>query len=129
MSKNKQLSSLASLSERSIGRGGASPIAPQSVPTTGSDTPIYFVINKTPKQATITIKDGQKQLMQWNTPIDKPTLHLGWRKITTAVQNKNIVFKNQNEQIFFTNLVKKSFGYERRIQFKDLLKNKFSFIE
>lgn len=129
MSKNKQLSSLASLSERSIGRGGATPIAPQSVPTTGSDTSIYFVIDKTPKQATITIKDGQKQLVRWNTPIDKPTLHLGWRKITQAVKDKDIVFKNQNEQIFFTNLVKKSFGYDRPLNFKNILKNKYSFIE
>lgn len=129
MSKNKQLSSLASLSERSIGRGGATPIAPQSVPTTGGDTPIYFVIDKTPKQATITIKDGHKSLMKWNTPIDKPTLHLGWRKITQAVKDKDIVFKNQNEQIFFTNLVKKSFGYDRPLNFKNILKNKYSFIE
>lgn len=129
MSKNNQLSSLAPPSERLFERGGASHIAPQSVPTTRGDTPIFIIIDKTPQQATITIKGGQKQLMQWNTPIDKPTLHLAWRKISQAVQNKHIVFKNEHEQIFFTSLVKKSFGYDRRLQFKDLLKNKYSFIE
>lgn len=120
---------LAPLSEHSHECSGASPIAPMSHTSTGSDTPIYIIIDKTPQQATITIKGGQKQLMQWNTPIEKPTLHLGWRKIVQSVQNKHIIFKNENEQIFFTNLAKKSFGYDRRLQFKDLLKNKYSFIE
>lgn len=129
VSEGLESKELALPSEHSIECGRASPIAPQSVPTTRGDTPIYFIIDKTSKQATITVKDGQKQLMQWNTPIDKPTLHLGWRKISQAVKNKEIVFKNEHEQIFFTNLAKKSFGYERRMQFKDILKNKYSFIE
>lgn len=129
MRKNNQLSSLAPLSEHSYECSGASPIAPQSVPTTRGDTPLYFILQRYPRKTTIIIKDGQNELFKWHTSIHKPTVHLGWKRIRKVVAGREIVFKNRFEQSHFSWLVKKSFDCDRNLQFSDLLKNKVSFVE
>lgn len=104
-------------------------IAPKFVPTTRGDTPLYFILQRYPRKTTIVIKDGQNELFKWHTSIHKPTVHLGWNRIKKVVAGREIVFRNRFEQSHFSWLVKKSFDCDRSLQFSDLLKNKYSFIE
>lgn len=126
---SQKASSLAVFSNRSCERHTAKNVAPLSLPTARCDTPIYFIIDKSSEKTIITIKDGNKKLLSWRTSVVSPNLHLCWKKITKAVNSRDIVFKNEFEQLHFISLVRKSFACDRRLQFKDLLKNRVSFAE
>lgn len=126
--KLTRINRLAPTSEHSPECVGASPIAPVSSPATWGDTPpLRFILYKNEKTIKLIIKEGQKNLVNFDVDNNAPNLSKIWRKINRITKDRQLQFRNKYQQDLFVDCVRRSFDYRKRLEFKDVLANKVRF--
>lgn len=97
-----------------------------SSPTTG-DT-LFFHVSLVGQSIKISIIGSCGDKIELSTNVSKPDISKAWRKILKFSKDKTLYFRDVREQKLFLDVVKKSFGYDNRLLFKDILKNDVHFV-
>lgn len=97
-----------------------------SSPTTG-DT-LFFHIDVVGQCVKVSMIGSCGDKIELSTNVTKPDISKAWRKILKFSKDKKLFFRDVREQKLFLDVVKKSFGYDNRLLFKDILKNDVDFV-
>lgn len=104
------------------------PFAPNlSNPTTIGGS-LFFYVDVVGQSIKISIVGSCGDKIELSTNVSKPDISKAWRKILKFSKDKTLYFRDVREQKLFLDVVKKSFGYDNRLLFKDILKNDVDFV-